>query len=285
MTDDERIGEIQEQAALYRLGVLEPDDRQAFALRLQGASLPLRQAVTAYQTVVDTLGCAVMSVAPAAALRERVVAAVAQEAKRETAQFERVAGTLALAATPVTPPASLKERLMARIEGHTDVRLDLGDSVHVPAETPVQRRLPQDSGLLSSWLRSCRTVVSNVRRTMWIRSVTARQSSRGLTFIRASEGAWRELAPGVMAKMLSFDSASRRATALLRILPGTGYAPHRHTETEELFVLEGGCVCAGRELKVGDYHRAEAGTEHHDTSSDDGCLLLVISSPHNEMLP
>jgi len=32
------------------------------------------------------------------------------------------------------------------------------------------------------------------------------------------------------------------------------------------------------------YHRAEAETEHHATSSGEGCLLLVISSPLNEML-
>lgn len=41
---------------------------------------------------------------------------------------------------------------------------------------------------------------------------------------------------------------------------------------------------AGRAMTVGDYHRAEAGTEHYDTSTDEGCLLLVISSPQNEML-
>jgi len=53
---------------------------------------------------------------------------------------------------------------------------------------------------------------------------------------------------------------------------------------EELYVLEGGCSIAGHEMAVGDYHRAEAGTEHHNTSTDDGCLLLVISSPQNELL-
>ena len=70
----------------------------------------------------------------------------------------------------------------------------------------------------------------------------------------------------------------------MRIAAGTRYAPHRHTEVEELSVLESGYSIAGHEMTVGDYHRAEAGTVHHDTSTDDGCLLLVISSPQNEML-
>lgn len=233
MTDNRLPQELEEQAALSALGLLAPDDRRALAVRLQGESLPLRQAVTAYQSVTEALADSVTPLVPPVWLRERLLAVVAQEAARETEQFERVANDLAIAAEPVVPRISLKERLMARVEGHTDVRLD---------------------------------------------------SRQGLTFLKASEGVWQTIAPGITAKILCFDAGSRRTTALVRIEPGTRYAPHRHVEAEELYVLEGGCLCAGQELKPGDYHRAEANTEHHDTSSDDGCLLLVISSPQNEML-
>jgi len=114
--------------------------------------------------------------------------------------------------------------------------------------------------------------------------MTFQQPIKGLTFIKASEGAWRGIAPGVTAKLLSFDPVSRRTTTVLRFAAGTRYAPHRHTAVEELYVLEGGCSIAGREMAVGDYHRAEVGTVHHDTSTDEGCLLLVISSPRDELL-
>jgi quercetin dioxygenase-like cupin family protein len=233
MTEARLPQELEEQAALYALGVLEPDDRRAFAIRLQGESLPLRQAATVYWAVVEDLASAVAPVTPKPALRERLVNQVAGEASRETVKFDNVANTLALNVVPVVPRASLRERLMARIEGHTDVRLD-----------PL----------------------------------------KGLTFVKASQGTWQEMAPGVSAKVLFFDPVSRRATALVRMAPGSRYAPHRHAEAEELYVLEGGCFCGGHELTAGDYHRAEAETEHHDTSSDEGCLLLVISSPQNEML-
>jgi quercetin dioxygenase-like cupin family protein len=208
---------------------------------------------------------------------------------------------------------------MSRIEGYEDVRLDVRDSTHGLVETPVSTSnglvVEDQAGLLDdsadspsrrfahAWhhllvtlytsLRLCWKAFVNLLRTMLIGSGTSRSSStkigvqqpgKELTFITAAEGVWREIAPGVKAKVLALDMVSRRVTTLLRIAPGTSYAPHRHTEAEELFVLEGGCLCGGRELKVGDYHRAEAGTEHHDTSSDDGCLLLVISSPQNEML-
>lgn len=233
MTEIRLPQELEEQAALHALGLLEPDDRRAFAVRLQGESLPLRQAVMAYQRVTDALASSVAPVAPSPSLRERVVGSLAQGAVHETAQFERVADVLALTAASVTPRASLRERLMARVEGHTDVRFD---------------------------------------------------SLKGLTFVKASEGIWQEMAPGVSAKVLFFDLGFRRATALVRMAPGSSYAPHRHKEAEELYVLEGGCFCGGRELKAGNYHHAEANTEHHNTSSDEGCLLLIISSPHNERL-
>jgi anti-sigma factor ChrR (cupin superfamily) len=114
--------------------------------------------------------------------------------------------------------------------------------------------------------------------------VASRQFADGLIFIKASDWAWFNIAPGVVAKVLSYDSTSRRVTALVHIAAWARYAPHRHAAAEELYVPEGGCLCGGRELAVGDYHRAEAETVHHDTSMDDGCLLLVISSPQNEML-
>jgi anti-sigma factor ChrR (cupin superfamily) len=234
MTESRLPQELEEQAALYALGVLDPEDGRAFAVLLQGELLPLRQAATAYRTVVQALASAVAPATPRPALRERIVNQIAVEAARDRAQFESVANTLALSTVPAMPRAALKERLMARVEGHTDVRLD-----------PL----------------------------------------KGLTFVKASEGTWHEMAPGVSAKVLFFDQASRRATTLVRMTSGSFYAPHRHAEAEELYVLEGGCFCGGRELKAGDYHRAEAETEHHDTSSDEGCLLLVISSPQNEMLP
>ena len=302
MTELKLPEELEDQAILHAFGILEPDDRRAFMVRLQGDSDLLRQAVTAYQATTDALAAAVAPVTPSATLRERLVKKVALEAGRETEQFEHAANTLALASLPVKPRDSVRERLLSRIEGHSDVRLDVTDSAYVLSETPAlvgnggERRLSQEVDSFSTRLRSCWMGVSNFLRTLVIRSMTSarvrywkdkiafQQPTKGLTFIRASEGTWRGIAPGVMAKLLAFDPTSRRTTTLLRFAPGTSYAPHRHTAAEELYVLQGGCSIAGREMTVGDYHRAEAGTVHHDTSTDDGCLLLVISSPQNEML-
>ena len=107
---------------------------------------------------------------------------------------------------------------------------------------------------------------------------------QGLTFIRSTDDLWKEIMPGIFLKPLSFDKTQGRMTALARMAPQTNYAPHKHTAPEEFFVLEGTCFCGGQLLHPGDYHRAEIGTVHHETSSEDGCVMLVIFSPNNEML-
>ena len=110
------------------------------------------------------------------------------------------------------------------------------------------------------------------------------EEDNGLTFVRATDDLWREILPGILLKPLSFDKTQGRMTALARMAPHTNYAPHKHTAPEEFYVLEGTCFIAGQLLQPGDYHRAEVGTVHHETSSEDGCLMLVTFSPNNELL-
>lgn len=106
----------------------------------------------------------------------------------------------------------------------------------------------------------------------------------GLSFIFAHDGEWQEMAPGVTAKVLNMDPDRQRVTALVRMAAGSHYDSHRHTRTEELVVIEGSCYCGGKLLKQGDYHRAEAGSIHFDTYTDDRSLMLLITSVQNEML-
>lgn len=102
------------------------------------------------------------------------------------------------------------------------------------------------------------------------------------TFVRSANVVWRDLGPGVSMKMLFHDSSGARATMLLRLAPGGTLVAHRHRQVEEFYVLEGSCICAGEFLQAGDYHRAEAGSVHPITSSEQGCLALVMTSTQNE---
>ena len=109
-------------------------------------------------------------------------------------------------------------------------------------------------------------------------------SDPGFTFVHSGQGEWQVFGEGMWLKILYADQTNGRATALVRMAPGTHYAPHRHKEAEEFYVLEGTCLCGGRLLHAGDYHRAETDSVHYETSTVDGCLMLVIASPHNEIL-
>lgn len=294
MTETTVPDDLEEQAMLYALGVLDPEDRRVFEVRLQEGSDLLRQTAAAYEATVYVLGTVVAPVTPPSSLRERLVQQVANEVDREVEQFELAANTVALGSIPVRLRDAVRERLLSRIQAHSAVRLAvkaslpaLGDIADRKGDERVSEErvgVSQAAAPVSTWLSSGWTAVSNFLRMLVIRSMIPRPSSDGLTFVKASEGTWREIAHGVTAKLLAFAPVSRRTTTLLRFLPGTSYAPHRHAAVEELYVLEGGCFIAGREMAVGDYHRAEAGTVHRDTSTDEGCLLLVISSPQNEIL-
>ncbi len=104
----------------------------------------------------------------------------------------------------------------------------------------------------------------------------------GFTFVRSQGLAWQELGSGLSMKVLFQDAAASRTIMLLRLAPGGTLIGHRHPQVEELYVLEGSCLCAGEFLQVGDYHRAEAGSVHPVTSSEQGCLALVMTSSKNE---
>ena len=102
------------------------------------------------------------------------------------------------------------------------------------------------------------------------------------TFVRTATLEWQDIGDGVSVKLVYFDPASSRLTTLMKMEPGSRYGGHVHAQVEEIYVLEGSCICAGRLLQAGDYHRAEASSTHPDTVSDRGCLALIMTSSKNK---
>ncbi|MFQ5641416.1 MAG: cupin domain-containing protein [bacterium] len=96
-------------------------------------------------------------------------------------------------------------------------------------------------------------------------------------FLKADEGTWNEVSEGVTTKNLFEDTERKITTMLVRMAADSKFAAHAHGGPEELYILEGDCLCAGELLGPGDYHRAESGSEHGMTSTKNGCLMLVIS--------
>jgi anti-sigma factor ChrR (cupin superfamily) len=96
---------------------------------------------------------------------------------------------------------------------------------------------------------------------------------------RASEAPWQDTPiPGVRIRILSLDRALNRCTILARMEPGRAIPGHHHTSPEESLVLEGDLRCGDRVLRAGDFQRAEAGSTHEAQHTEEGCLVLLISS-------
>lgn len=110
-------------------------------------------------------------------------------------------------------------------------------------------------------------------------------SMGGLLFARAAKLPWEPgRTPAINKKVLFRDPQRGYATWLVRMAPGAVYPAHRHSDAEELYLLEGDLLVSGVLMQAGDYCHAERGSEHRDVSTRDGCVFLALTSEHNELI-
>ncbi|HXD30950.1 MAG TPA: cupin domain-containing protein [Pyrinomonadaceae bacterium] len=95
--------------------------------------------------------------------------------------------------------------------------------------------------------------------------------------LRATEGQWTELKPGVFQKHLFSDKSRGTETTLIKLLPGKHLPNHRHLGLEECLIIEGDFNVGGEEFRVGDYRCAMPGTIDDTAFSVSGALLLIVS--------
>jgi anti-sigma factor ChrR (cupin superfamily) len=94
--------------------------------------------------------------------------------------------------------------------------------------------------------------------------------------LRADEGRWVDIAPGVRTKKLAKDARRNTMTCLVELAPQSILPAHDHDGAEESYVVRGSCHIGGVALAAGDFHQVDAGTHHGDVvASAEGCLLLI----------
>ena len=104
--------------------------------------------------------------------------------------------------------------------------------------------------------------------------------------VRGGSAGWEPTgSEGVDVRRLFVDAAADRITMLVRMAPGASYPSHRHGGVEECYVLEGDLYSDDFEMKAGDYQRLEGGTTHGVQATRGGCLLFIVSSMQDELLP
>jgi putative transcriptional regulator len=94
--------------------------------------------------------------------------------------------------------------------------------------------------------------------------------------VRAGEGRWFNVVPGITVKPLSIDVERDTATILMMFEPGARLPAHDHAGAEDSFVISGSCRIGESYLLQGDFHHADAGTRHEEIISDEGCVLLLV---------
>jgi anti-sigma factor ChrR (cupin superfamily) len=105
----------------------------------------------------------------------------------------------------------------------------------------------------------------------------------GLLISRSQYMPWQDVAPGISRKLLFVDSDRHYNTSLIRLQAGTRYPSHRHADVEEILVLEGDLHLHGVVMHPGDYCRAEPESIHQETFSESGCVLLQLTSQHDQI--
>lgn len=97
----------------------------------------------------------------------------------------------------------------------------------------------------------------------------------GFHVVRAGEGEWRGVLPGVAVKRLWLDPGTGMETSLWRLEASACIPAHAHVEDEQCLVIEGEIEQAGAHYAVGDYLHALAGSHHQPMRALQRSVLLI----------
>jgi quercetin dioxygenase-like cupin family protein len=102
----------------------------------------------------------------------------------------------------------------------------------------------------------------------------------------AADAEWIDTGvPGIRARILSVDKARSLVTMVLRAQPGAVYPSHKHHGAEECFVISGSVVIDGRVLRAGDFHHADADSDHGEITTIEGAEVLLVGAIEDYLPP
>jgi quercetin dioxygenase-like cupin family protein len=110
-------------------------------------------------------------------------------------------------------------------------------------------------------------------------AVVAATRAPGRYSVFSADGTWNDTPlAGIQIKVLSRDDARGMATMLIRATPGAVYPSHRHSGPEECYVIRGSVVIDGRVLRAGDFHHADADSDHGEITTTEGAEVLIVGA-------
>lgn len=107
---------------------------------------------------------------------------------------------------------------------------------------------------------------------------------QGFSFRLESDDDWLpHPVPGIRMKVLAMDRTRGIATLLLDVAPGAVFPAHHHSSDEECYVISGTLIACGRSIGPGDFHHADAGSDHGELRTETGCRVLLVVEPEDYM--
>lgn len=97
----------------------------------------------------------------------------------------------------------------------------------------------------------------------------------GTLTVRPADSSREQWRDGIERKLLLRDEEAGFETALYRLQPGKGFAPHQHSKTEECWVVQGEILIGDLVAQAGDFHVAYAETAHPPVVARSEALLLL----------
>ena len=90
------------------------------------------------------------------------------------------------------------------------------------------------------------------------------------------------ITPGMSWHKITYDQKLGRGTYVLKMDPGAKSVPHKHSNFEEFFMLDGELIdLDGQVFKKGDLITFYPGSTHSSYTKD-GCLILVFMRGKNK---
>jgi anti-sigma factor ChrR (cupin superfamily) len=116
-------------------------------------------------------------------------------------------------------------------------------------------------------------VMAAIRPRVLDQSIPGAHESRT---VRANEGKWKTVEPGVEVRKLSVDKNRGTVTLMIRMAPNAILSAHDHEGPEDSYVIAGSCRIGAVELGTGDFHHVDAKAHHGDVVANaEGCTLLL----------
>jgi anti-sigma factor ChrR (cupin superfamily) len=164
-----------------------------------------------------------------------------------------------------------RAELEQALAGSEDLRVELQELYEVAAVLP--RALPLDAPSAS------------VRERIAAHAGGPRSPAvaEAFHFIRRDEGWQPHPIPGITVKVLSVDRKTGVATLLIKAAPGTSYPAHHHSGSEGCYVIEGEVLVAGRRIGPGDFHLADADSDHDPLYTETGATVLLVCAAADYM--